>query len=872
MFRRRRGAEDFADEIQAHLALEADELEAEGLSPEEAHRRARVAFGNVVAAQESFQLKSRVFWFDNLLRDLRFALRQLQKSPGFAATVIATLALGIGANTTVFSIVDAVLLRPLPYHQPQRLAEIQSSDVGQVYESNDVSYPDFFDWRAQNHSFEQLVSYHDTSYTLTGVERAVHLDGEVVSAGLLPLLGVQPQVGRGFSAADEKQGARVVLISHALWVSQFGSEPSIVGRTVHLSGDAFTVIGVMPNSFRFPVTAPKNSFWTTLAIDNEPHNPGTANRGMHFLTVIGRLRPGVSVAQADSDMKAIAKRLAREHPNSNAKHPSARVQGELAVLLGDTRTLLLVVLGAVGMVLLVACGNIANLQLARMRGREREIAMRAALGAARARIVRQLMTESLVLGITGGLAGCLLALVSTPLVLRILPPGVPRAGDASVNLAVLGFALGISLLCGLVFGTVPALIASRTNLVEALQAGGRAQIGGRDWLRSAVIVGQVALGIMLTSGAGLLLTSFLKLTHANEGFNPDHLVTYRFETPDSRYEHTRPEFYRQYFQKLRGLPGVEAASGSVFPPMGGDEADLSFENPEQPVPEGQRPSAIVDIVAPEFFRTMQIPFLAGRDFSDADTEQSPQVMIVSEAFARKFFPGENPLGKKLRPGASSDARGPQWRTIVGVVGDVRRYATDRDMTPIQYLPASQLSRWCCLTTVARTAMDTLSLEPEAAKLVASMDSDIPVTDVHTMDDLIGLQLTQPRFAMVLLATFAGLALALTLVGLYGVMVYSVSRRTQEIGVRLALGASRGAVMQMVLCQAVVLVGVGIAIGIAATMASASVLRSMLYGTGARNPIVLALVCVVVALTGLLAAYLPSLRASSIQPMQALRNE
>jgi predicted permease len=865
---------EIAAELRAHIEMAVEEAVRKGTSEQQAWRAARLQFGNPVVVRETTMGADTVLGVEGLWRDVKFALRQLRKSPGFAATVIATLGLGIGANTTVFSIVDAVLLRPLPYHQPQRLVEMQSSDVGQQYEGSDVSYPDFFDWRAQNHSFERLVSYHDTSLTLTGVERAVHLDGEVVSADLLPLLGVQPQMGRGFSAADEKQGARVALISHALWVSQFGADASIVGRTMHLSGDAFTVIGVMPVRFRFPVTAPKNSFWTTLAIDNDPHNPNpaTGNRGMHFLNVIGRLKPGVAVAQADAEMKAIATRLTQQYPKTNTKHDSAQVQAELSVLLGDTHTLLLVVLGAVGLVLLVACGNIANLLLARTREREREIAVRAALGAARVRIVRQLLAESLVLGLAGGLAGCLLALAATPLVLRVLPSGVPRTEDAGVNLMVLGFALGISLLCGVFFGTIPALMASRTNLSATLQSAGRAQVAGHDWLRSAVIVGQVALGIVLTAGAGLLLTSFLKLTHNNEGFNPDHLLTYRFETPDSRYEHTRAEFYRDYFEKLRALPGVEAASGSMLLPMAGDEADLSFENPEHPVPEGQRPSASVDIIAPEFFRTMQIPLLAGRDFSDADTEQSPQVMMVSEAFAKKVFPGENPLGKKLKPGASNDSRGPQWRTIVGVVGDVRRNATDLDVTPIQYLPASQLSKWCCMFTVARTGVDPASLEPEARNLVTSMDRDIPVTDMRTMRDLIGLQLAQPRFAMVLLATFAGLALLLTLVGLYGVMMYSVARRTREIGVRLALGAPRGKVMQMLLRQAAVLVAAGMAIGIAATLASASVLRSMLYGTGERNPIVLAAVCVVVALTGLLAAYLPALRASGIQPMQALRSE
>jgi predicted permease len=872
--RREKVGTEIAAELRSHMELAVDEMVRSGMGEDEARRAARLRFGNPVIVRETTMGADAALGVEGLWRDVKFALRQLRKSRGFAATVIVTLALGIGANTTVFSIVDAVLLRPLPYHQPQRLVEVRTSEWGE-YQGSNVAYPDFFDWRAQNHSFERLVSYHDTSLTLTGVERAVHLDGEVVSADLLPLLGIQPQLGHGFSAEDEKQGTRVALISHALWVEQFGADPSIVGRAMHLSGDAFTIIGVMPATFRFPVTAPENSFWTTLAVDDDPQNPKpvTASRGTHFLNVMGRLRPRVTVAQADAEMKAIAARLAKQYPDTNTKHSSAQVESELTALLGDTRTLLLVVLGAVGLVLLVACGNIANLLLARMRDRQREIAVRAALGAARVRIVRQLMAESLVLGMAGGLAGCLLALGVTPLVLRVLPSGVPRADNAGVSLAVLGFALAISLLCGVVFGTIPALMASRTNLVDTLKEGGRAQIAGHDWLRSAVIVGQVALGIMLTAGAGMLLTSFLKLTHIDEGFNPDHLLTYQFETPDSRYKESRPEFYRQYFQSLRALPGVTAASGSMFLPMGDNEAVLNFENPEKPAAPGHGASAELDLIAPQFFSTMQIPLLAGRDFRDADTEKSPQVMIVNQAFVQKFFPGESPLGKKLKPGATNGSPdGPAWRTIVGVVGNVRRNATDREEDPIQYLPASQLSRWCCLITVARTAVDSMSLEPDARKLVASMDRDIPVTDVHTMRDLIGLELAQPRFAMVLLAAFAALALVLTLVGLYGVMMYSVARRTREIGVRLALGASRRAVMQMMVRQAAVLVGSGMAIGVAISLASASLLRSMLYGAGARNPTVLALVCLVVALTGLLAAYLPALRASGIQPMQALRNE
>jgi putative ABC transport system permease protein len=874
IFSRRRRFEELSESMREHLSERVEELVEGGMARADAEFAAKREFGNMTRIEE----RSREVWqwprIESVWADVKYALRQAMKAPGFAAVVIITLALGIGANTTVFSIVDAVMLRPLPYAQPQRLVEVQSSGMGS-FSGEDVSYPDFLDWRRQNRSFERLVSYHGASFTLTGMERAVHLDGQVVSWDLLPLLGVQPELGRGFTPVEERRGSRVVLISHALWVSQFGSDPSVVGRTMHLSGDAFTIAGVMPATFRFPVNAPKNDFWTTLAIDDDAsdHHPAVGNRGMHFLNVIGRLKPGVTVAQADAEMKAMAARLAKQYPDSNTTHDSARAVSELTALLGDTRTLLMVVLGAVALVLLIACGNVANLLLARSREREREMAMRSALGANRGRIVRQLLVESVTLGIAGGVAGCALAFLATPAVLRLMGTSVPRAADAGVSLPVLGFVLFVSLVSGVLFGLVPAVSAAKADLLSTLKEGGRGDVGGHHRVGSAVIVGQVALGIVLTAGAGLLMTSFVKLTHKDEGFNPDHLLMYNFETPDSRYTKTRPEFYGQYFEKLRALPGVQSAAGSMLPPMTNNDAILSFENPEHPVPEGQEASANVDAISPGYFRTMQIPLLMGRDFSDGDDLKSTQVMIVNQAFAEKYFHGENPLGKKLKPGAGNGTpEGPPWREIVGVVGNIRASATEGEMEPIQYLAANQLARWCCMRTVVRTSVDPMSLEPEVRMLVSSMDRDIPVTDVSTMRDLTSLQLAQPRFAMVLVGAFAGLALVLTVVGLYGVMAYSVARRTREIGVRLALGAQRGAVLNMVLRDAAVLVGVGMAMGIAATLASASVLQSMLYGTGSRNPLVLAGVCAVVAMAGLVAAYLPALRAAGVDPMQALRSE
>jgi putative ABC transport system permease protein len=874
MHLRNRRYRDLAVSIEEHLEEKIDELMEDGMSRAQAEKTARRAFGNVTRIEE----RSREAWqwirVESLLFDLRSSMRQIRKSPGFALVVIVILALGIGANTTVFSIVDAVVLRPLPYAEPQRLVEVKSSDLD-GFESGDVSYPDFFDWRSQTHSFERLLSYHDTSYTLTGVTRALQLDGEVVSWDMLPMLRISPELGRGFTREEEKTGSRVLLISHALWQSEFAGDPAILGRSVHLSGNLFTIIGVMPQSFRFPVEQPKCSFWTTPAVDDDPNDPHSVliNRGVHFLTVMGRLKDRVNVAQADQEMKAFAAQLAKQYPKTNTKHSSAQVQLELESLLGDTSKLMMIVLGAVGLVLLTACANIANLLLARMRDRQREIAMRCALGAGRSRVIRQLLAESLLLGLAGGLLGCAMAFALTPVVLRMIGDGVPRAADAGVNLPVLGFGLAISLLCGILFGVIPAITLSKTDLIRTLKEGGRADTGGHTLLRSGLVVGQVMLGIVLCAGAGLLTTSFIKLTHADEGFNPDHLLTFSFELPDTQYKGTRPQFYRQYFEKLRALPGVVSAGGSHNLPMTNDLAMISFENAEHPLPDGQLPNVDLTVVSNDYFRTIETPLLSGRDFTDDDDMTSPQVMIVNQAFAQQYFPGEDPLGKKLKPGTGNGMPGgPPWRQIVGVVGNIRHVAAQTVMPPAVYLPVGQMPTWCCLNSVVRTSVDPRSLEPEVRRLVASMNGDLPVTDVRTMQELLSLQVAQPRFAMALLGAFALLALILTVVGLYGVMAYSVSRRTREIGVRLALGAQRGAVLRMVLSDAAMLLVMGIGLGATASLASASVLKSMMFGAAPRNPLVLALVCVSVAGAGLLAAYIPALRASSIDPTQALRDE
>ena len=808
-----------------------------------------------------------------LFQDLRYALRQLGKSPGFTLTAVLTLALGIGVNTAVFSVVNAVLLRPLPYASPERLISAEEANTQSPTGRTPLSYPDFFDWRAQNHTLEQLVCYYDNELALTGVSRPEQVVAEVVSWNLLPALGVAPEFGRGFLPEEEKPGARVVLLSHELWMNQFGGDRGIVGRTISLSGNLYTVVGVMPASFRFPVQNPHVALWTTLATDATAKDPMTAQRGAHLLRTIGRLKPGVSAQQAQQDLSLIAKNLQRQYPESNTRQDSARVRSESETVVGDNRTPLLILLGAVFLVLLIACANLANLLLARTSQREREIAVRSAVGASRKRIVCQLLTESVLLSAIGGIAGCLLAVFCTRAMLNIVGDSIPRAAQAGVDGPVLAFAALVTLGTGLLFGVVPAFKASKTDLLTNLKQSGRADVGHRDWLRNALVIAQIALGLILSTAAGLLIASFLYLQHSGMGFTPDHVLTLSFDLPDNQYPDLKKiEFYRDYFERVRQLPGVQAAAGSMVFPLGPNNFSISFDNQDHPMPKGQRSGSPASVITPDYFKTLQIPLLAGRDFTERDDKKAQAVVIVSEAFARKYFPGENAIGKHIQPGASDLDNVEPWREIIGIVGNTKEKASGTIDQPMYYMPAAQLPSWCCLYTIARTATDPASMEPSIRNLVSVMNKDLPIYDVRTMDDLMSVGLAQPRFHMALLGSFAAIALLLTMIGLYGVMTYSVTRRTREIGVRMALGAARSSVLKMVLREAGVMVAIGLAIGITGALLAGAVLRSLLYGTTAHNPRVLIAVCMILCFTGLIAAFIPAHRAASIEPMNALRNE
>jgi putative ABC transport system permease protein len=810
-----------------------------------------------------------------LLQDLKFGLRMLAKSPGFTAVAVLTLALGIGANTAIFSVVNTVLLKPLPYAQPERLVEVESMWGRGAAVPDSLSYPDFFDFRAQNHVFEHLVTSRDTTLTLTGVGAPVQLDAEMATWDLFPALGIQPELGRSFLPSEEAAGTRVVVLSHTLWQRQFDGDRGIVGRTISLNLKLYTVIGVAPADFAFPVNEPNTQLWTTIAADRErpEHTPMTEQRGARMLTAFGRLKRGVSIQQARADLDVIAQALAKQYPDTNSNYARSVVRPELETLVGESRTPLLILFAAVGLVLLIACANIANLLLARTANREREMGVRAALGASRGRVVRQLLTESLLLAVFGGAAGTLLAEYSLRVALPLGGQTIPRLAQTSIDAPVLGFSLLLAFLTSVFFGLAPALYASKVDFAFSLKEGSRGSTSKHDRTRGALVIAQVTLGLVLVTGAGLLMASFLNLERSDLGLKSDHLLTFWFSLPGSQYNTARQvAFYDQLLERMRALPGVESTAG-VWPlPLGGDNATVSFNIEERPAAEPDRPSANMAFATPGYFSTAGIPLLKGRFFNDQDDANAPRVVIVNKAFADKFFPAEEAIGKRIAPGTMAPGeKGGISREIVGVVGNAKLFAMDAEPLPIYYFPYKQLP-WQPPVVMLRTAVPPRMLESVIRKQMTDLDPNVPVFQIRTMAELLSLQVTEPRFHTVLLGCFAGIALLLTMVGLYGVMAYSVTRRTREIGVRIALGGSRGAVLSMVLKQALVLLAAGLVLGLAASWAADRLLESMLFGTSAVNPRVLGLSGLLVTLTGLLAAYLPARRAAKVDPLVALRYE
>ena len=862
-FRRRRGEAEFDEELRAHLELLEQRFIAQGMDPTEARYAARRQFGGVTQIREHVRERRALLAVDILAQDLRHAFRGLGKAKGFTASAALTLALGIGAATAVFAVIDAVVLRPLPLSDPDRIAAFRSIDRRGGPHPSQLSYPDFFDFRRQNRVFDHLVSYRDGSFTLTDSQPAVQVAGVIASWDLFPMLGVQPELGRGFVPEEETPGTHAVVLSRGLWKSRFGGDKAILGRAVRINGLLFTVVGVAPAGMEFPNDGGPVELWTTLAEDAATFD----QRGARMLDAVGRLKPGVSAGQAQAQMDLVAAALARQYPE-NRNLASTLVMPELERLSGDSIRPLLILLGAVTMLLLIACANVANLLLARNAERSREFALRTALGASRLAIVRQMLIEGLALGLLGTTAGVLVAVGVLRAVLPAAGAIVPRLAQASIDGRVLAFSMALAVLTSVLFSLAPAFQASGADPSGALKEGARGIARGQDRFRSSLVVLQITLGLVLLVGAEVLMAGFLHLFQLDPGFRPDHLLTLEIGIPESRYNVARQiAFSDRLLERLRAIPGVRAAAAGQPLPLTGHEMLAAFDIEERPAAPPDRPRSDAAIVTPGYFNTMQIPLIRGRDFSQRDAAAAPPIALVNQAFARKYFPGEDAVGKRIQSGFGKAV----MREIVGVVGDAKQAALGADFDPICYLPYRQLP-WSIGTIVLKTAVPPREIESAAQAAIASLDQQVPMHHVRTGKDLAAAALAPMQFLTTLVTGFAVVALLLTGAGLYGVLSYAVARRRAEIGVRIALGAGRREVLGLVLRQAMQLVATGLLFGLLIAAAGGRLLESRIPGIRSADPLLLAAACGVLAITGIAAAYVPAARAASVDPMQALRSE
>jgi putative ABC transport system permease protein len=815
------------------------------------------------------------------LQDIRFGLRTLRKAPGFTIIAVLTLALGIGANTAIFSIVNAVLLKPLPFPQPDRLLFLDSnySNLKDVSRPFAISYPDFLDWRATAKSFSGMAAYHGDSFTLTNLPQPLHVNGVTVTGGFFTIVGQQPFLGRDFSREEEKPGTRVVVLSHQLWESVFHGDRDIIGRAISMDKQSYTVIGVMPAGYVFPMEGDPPQLWRSSAVDAETTDPKdqpmTGQRGAHFLQGVARLKQGVTLESAREELNVITRNLAAQYPDSNKHFPAATVTTELEHLVGNNRTQLMILLVSVAVVLFIACLNVANLLLVRASKRNREIAVRAALGARRIRVVRQMLTESLVLGLAGALLAVPFAFLAIRVFISLNAAHMRRIESAGINGTVLAFTAGIAVLTSIIFGLVPALRASSPNLTEFMKEGrGTTSSASHQRLRGVLVVAETTLGLALLVVAGLLLRSFHRILSVDPGMNSHNVLTLNFDLPEKKYnEQQQIEFYTQLQHRLENVPGVTSV-GAVTPlPLSGGNAIITFTIEGRPVPKSEEPSADIKVATPNYFHTLNIPLRSGRDFTERDDDKAPGVVIVNQAFAEKFFPNEDVLGKHMTPGASNHGD-PKPREIIGVVGNVKSRRLDVEDRPEYYIPDSQLN-FGSMTFVLRTSVEPHSVTSAVRSAVSSMDPDLPIYDIKTMDEYLAATLVTPRFQAMLLEAFAGLALLLTAIGLYGVVSYAVAQRTHEIGVRITLGASRGKVIAMVLKSGFQLTAIGVVAGVVLALIAGrflSSLSSVLFGIKPTDAFTFTVVVVVMALVSLLACYIPAWRASKVDPMIALRYE
>jgi putative ABC transport system permease protein len=800
-----------------------------------------------------------------LIQDLRYGIRMLFKQPGFTIVAVLALTLGIGANSAIFSVVNAVLLRPLPYPDSERLVVLRERSP--QIEGMSVAYPNFIDWREQNSAFEDIGVFRRQSYNLTGSGEPERLIGWQLSADVFPVLKVTPGIGRLFTYDEDKPGANpVVVLSHGLWQRRFGGDPNILEQTMTLDGRSFSVIGIMPPGFQFP--RPGAELWAPVGQVSK--DPGWENRGNHpGLTGIARLRPGVTVEQAREDMEIVAANLEKQYPDSNTGN-RITITPALENVIRGIRPALLVLLGAVGFVLLIACANVANLLLARATARQKEIAIRTALGASRWRIVRQLLTESILLSLVGGALGLLLARLGVKLLVAISPNSIPRSEEINLDSRVLAFTIGVSVLTGIIFGVVPALHASKPDLNETLKDAGRGSTGRRHLLRSGLVVSEVALTLVLLIAAGLMIRSFYRLQQVDPGFIHERLLTFNVSLPQRKYPENQQKisFYEQLAEKLRGLPGVQAVGLSSGLPLGNNGWQTSFRVEGQPEPEpGKTPLTEAVVASPEYFQAMGLTVVRGRNFTEQDVKDGPHVTLIDEEFERRYWPGEEAVGKRIKTGRDDPPI-----TVVGVVRRVKMDGLNEDSNRVQsYFPFRQMPI-SGMTVVIKTSKDPMGLVSAVREQVLAIDPDQPVYNINTMEQLRSDSIAPDRLNLMLLACFAAVALILATVGIYGVMAYSVTQRTHEIGIRMALGARQSDVLGMVIRQGMKLAIGGLAIGVAGAWLATRAMTSLLFGVSATDPVTFAVISILLIGVALGACFVPARRATKVDPMIALRYE
>jgi putative ABC transport system permease protein len=804
-----------------------------------------------------------------LLQDLKFGCRALAKNPGFTAVAVLALALGVGANSAIFSVVNATLLNPLPFPEEGQLLRLGEGVRGQGSpERGSFSYPDYKDVQAQAQTLAYVSAYLNSGTVLTGegLEQERVYGGDV-SPEYFDVLGVKPELGRVFTREEDRPNSRVVVISHGLWQRRFGGRLDVIGRELRMRNAPVTVVGVMPKGFEYPFRADRQDFWEPL---NDRLLPEREQRDSHSYYVIARMKPGVTAGQANAELDTISRRLEQQYPDSNAAVVAAGASMH-EELTRDVRPALLILLGAVGLVLLIACANVANLLLARAAGRQKEMAIRTALGASRWRVVRQLLVESLLLALAGGAAGLLLALWGTDVLVAAGPADIPRVSQAGLDARVLAFTLLVSVATGVVFGLAPALQASRPDLTGALKDGSRGSTEGlrRNRFRSALVVAEVAISLVLLIGAGLLMRSFVRLMRTDPGFDPARVVALdlplggRYNTPEKQ-----DAFFAQLASRVRALPNVEAVGVVNNLPFGNSVDQLEFDiEGRPPFPPGAKPLAHYTIVSPGYFDALKIPMRSGRTFTDHDDARSPNVTLISESLARAVFAGENPVGRRIVPD-----EGKPPLEVVGVVGDARRTSLASEPEPEFYVPFAQAAQRRMNLVVRAGASDPAALTSSLRGAVAELDKDQLIWQTRTLDQLVSASVASRRFNMTLLGLFAAVAMALAALGLYGVMAYSVTRRTHEIGVRMALGARGSDVLRMVVWQGMKLAAGGVAAGLVAAFAVTRVLASLLYGVTTTDPLTYAGLALLLCAVALLASYIPARRATKVDPMEALRYE